>query len=363
MSDDDDQSINQPESSDSRRPNIYPSLHTARQQAATTDEAKLKGPSTQLPSVKSSNKRASSGMSSSKKGILVYIPDIPSNLAETNLEQTLQTRLESSARVKVQEMKCYPTVGIAVIQLSKKEDKEHLVSNVQSMVLDPQRGINISFVKELEFDSYIVLDRQSGKIPSGEEVAHHYMQAYNLQEIPTCHLVSVVFPNIFRVVSKSLDDLITIAGSTNISIKNISATVYPHAECTFFEDLPSNTTDRILSSAITSQIGETDLSESLFYVRFDKKTGNAVVVASKSVQKWIIQGFLTINGRNVSKKVTIACRVLVSPVPPHFDINLILDHQLFAGHVTLHTHLNNHPFSNWIIWRLISSAYRWELYG
>jgi uncharacterized protein (TIGR02452 family) len=342
MSDDDRQSNTSMESPDSHPPKVYPSLQTEHQEATTVKRPKPKGPSSQTPSGKPSRKQNSSPMTSSKKDILVYIPDIPSNIPENDLEKMLQTRLKSSARVTAQDIKCHSKLGIAVVRLSTKEDKEHLVSNVLSMVLDPQRGTNISFVKELELESYIVLDQHKKKIPSSDEVAHFYVQAYNVEEPTTCDLVSVVFPNIFRIVSKSLDDLITVASSTNFCIDNIPAIIYSHAECSFFQELPANTTDDKLSSAIKAQIGDKELLATSFHVQFDKKTGNAVILMPKSVKQWITQGFLTIDGRNISKKAKLACRVLVAPILRDFDIDSILDHKLFADHVVTHNHINNH---------------------
>ncbi|CAF1049469.1 unnamed protein product [Didymodactylos carnosus] len=55
-----------------------------------------------------------------------------------------------------------------------------------------------------------------------------------------------------------------------------------------------------------------------------------------------MKSFLTIDGRNVSKKTKLVYRVLVSPVPPNFDVYCILSHKLFADRVVAHSHINDH---------------------
>ncbi|CAF5160374.1 unnamed protein product, partial [Rotaria sp. Silwood1] len=90
----------------------------------------------QVPQVKYTNNQHSSQTASSNNDLLVYIPDIPTNISEKDLEEMIQTRIDKNLRIKISDIKCYSNLGVAVIQLMNEEDKKHLVSNFQSMVLD-----------------------------------------------------------------------------------------------------------------------------------------------------------------------------------------------------------------------------------
>lgn len=253
----------------------------------------------------------------------------------------IQTRIESTQRIILKEIKCYLTLGIAVIQMHNEDDRNHLVSDVQSIVIDPNQGTNISFVDKLELDSYIVIDpNRSNNIPSANEIARHYAEAYRTSKAPACESISVQFPNIFCIHLNTLDDLVRTVNTPVFRIKTDMATVYPYVEHSFFEHLPTNINDEKMKSAIATQIGENQLQSTSFYVQCNRQTGNAIVLALKSAKKWIMEGHLTIDGRNISKKVKLAYRILISPVPRDFDVDRILRHKLFADRVLPHKHIN-----------------------
>jgi uncharacterized protein (TIGR02452 family) len=282
-------------------------------------------------------------MDSTDKDILVYIPDISLDIPEKDAEQMIRTRVETTQRMKIIDVKYYPKLGVAAIRLMNEDDKTHLVSITQSMIFDPQRGICISFVDELELDSYIVLDRSmpKPKIPSADQLIRRCVQIYNTSEFSTCEPISVQFPNIFHIILNSLDDLAKIANSPSFQIDGTLATVYLRADCSFFEDLPPFTTNAKLLSIVTPEIGVKELPAASLYVEFNKDTGNAVVLVTKSAKKWATESLLTIDGRNVPKKKTLAYRVLVSPVPRGYDVDCILKNSVFANRVNAHNHIND----------------------
>lgn len=161
---------------------------------------KTKSPSNQTSCIKTDNKQRSTPTTSSNKDILVYIPDILSSIPETDVEHMIQTRLGTIHSIIVSKVEYHSRLGIAVIHLADKKNKTHLVSNVQSIVLDPKRGINVSFVGEIDLESYVVLDRRISTISSSDDVARRYAQAYRTQQVPACESISAQFPNIFRMV-------------------------------------------------------------------------------------------------------------------------------------------------------------------
>ena len=271
----------------------------------------------------------------------VYIEDIPTNLSENELEKQIRKRVEATCRLKIGYIKCYLALGIGVLQLMNEEDKAHLLNNVDSLVLDKDNKTLINFVDQIELDSYVVVDRKIAKVPSGDDVALRFMQSYKTSELPSCKSISAHFTNVFRISLSTLDELSAVAIAPDFKIDTVLATVYPYADCSFFEDLPPNTNDQKLSSAIAAQIEEKNLTPTSFYVQYERETSNAVVLATKSNKKWSKQSSLTIEGHNIPKKLKIAYRVVVSPVPPGFELELILSHQLFAYHVVRHSHIRN----------------------
>ena len=313
-----------------------------RSRALTRDSNESNPPSDQVLRVTSSNNQHSSPKASPAQDILVYIPDIPTAMPENDLEQLIKLRVETNLQMTLSDIKCYLNLGIALIRLMNEADKMRLVNSVQSMVLDVKRNTNISFVDELDLDSYIVLDRNISTIPSPDEVARRYMQVYKTPEPPSCQSISIQFPNIFRVSLNSFDELVQPANQPDFKISNAFATVYLYADCSFFEDLPSNTNEDKISSAVATQTGEGKLQSMSYYVQYNKETGNAVILAKKSNKKWLTESFLTIDGRNISKKEKLTYRVVVSPVPASFDFNQILKHKLFENRIVTHKHINDH---------------------
>ena len=238
-------------------------------------------------------------------------------------------------------IQCYSQFGVAVIQMENKTDRDHLVSNVRSIIIDSDHGTAISFVDKLELDSYVVFDAtRSDSIPSADEVARYYAEAYQRTKVPTCESICVQFPNIFRIHLNTLDELVRSANTPVFRIKTDVATVYPYTEYSIFEDLPTNINDEKIKSAIATQIDEDQFRTRSFYVQYNERAGNALVLVLKSVRKWVMSDYLAINGQNISKKTKPTYRVLISPVPQYFNVGHILCHTLFADRTVSHKHIN-----------------------
>ncbi|CAF3338093.1 unnamed protein product [Rotaria socialis] len=289
-----------------------------------------------------SQNQESSVTVSSDQDLQVYIEDIPTNLPENDLEILIQNRIEATQNFKIKDIRCYLKLGVAVIRLINEENKVFLVSKLETIVLYPKTNTIINFIGEIELDSYVVVDRKISKVPSADDVARRYMQSYKTREPPPCKSISIQFPNIFRISLPTLDELAQVASAPDFKIENVFATVYPRSDCSFFEDLPPNTNAEKLSSVIAAQIEEKKLAPTSFYVQYDSETSNAVVLATKSNKKWNAQNFLTIDGRNISKKIKLAYRVVVSPVPSDFGLDRILNHKLFASRTVRHCHIDDH---------------------
>ncbi|UJR07462.1 hypothetical protein I4U23_011751 [Adineta vaga] len=292
--------------------------------------------------MKSAKKLVPTQTTTTNQDIFVYIPDLPTNCLDDKLQDKLQTCIEKTGRMTVKNVECYLKLGVAVVELIKKEDQIYLLSAGQSMIFDKERGVTISFVDALDFDSYIVLDQGMTKIPSGKEISRRYMQEYKIPDEYICEPISIQFPNIFRISLTNLDELIAAADMPDFKIGNTFAHVYPHADCSFFEDLPSNTNNDKVMNAVAVQLGESKLPSIAFYIQHNKKTNNAVVLGTKSSKKWMSQGFIVLDGRNLTKKTKLAYRVTVSNVPHGFNTNRIVQNPVFAGQVLNHCLIDDH---------------------
>ena len=298
--------------------------------------AKPKPPVSYIQPKKSVEKRPPPPVSSTTADILVYVPNLPVDLSAEEIENTIKSRLKAAQRIEPIDVKCFSTLGIAIIHLMNEQDKQNLISEVQSIVLDKERDIIVSFVDEIERDSYIVIKTSTSKLLSSDDVASRFAKTYKTQKNYTCQPVSSQFPNIFCIQSLTLEDLINVADAPDFKINGCLATIYPRADCSFFEDLPLNLTDEKISCAIAAQIGEKEFSATSFYVQYNRSAAIAAVVVVRSIKKWVKAGSLTIDGQKISKKAKLAYRVIVSPVPREFDLNRILKHKLFVSKVISH---------------------------
>ncbi|CAF0980329.1 unnamed protein product, partial [Adineta ricciae] len=235
-------------------------------------------------------------MTSDTEDIFVYAPDVPADIPNNDVEQMLQNRIERIGRMKIKNVKYYSKLCIAVIRMMNEDDKIHLISNVQSAILDSQRGTSIFFTDQLELDAFIVLDRNASKFLSCEQVTSRLKGIFKINEI-VCELISDQFPNVFHITLNSLDDLVKVANTREIQIDNIVVTIYPRAECTFLEDLPPYITNAKLLSAISSESGGKELPTTSLYVQYNNDTGNAIVLTAKFIKTWSIENVVTIDGR------------------------------------------------------------------
>ncbi|CAF1680377.1 unnamed protein product, partial [Adineta ricciae] len=236
-------------------------------------------------------------MTSDTEDILVYALDVPADIPNNDVGQMLQNRIERIGRMKIKNVKYYSKLCIAVIQMMNEDDKIHLISNMQSAILDSQRGTSIFFTDQLELDAFIVLDRNASKFPSSEQVTFRLKGIFKITNEIVCELISDQFPNVFHITLNSLDDLVKVANIREIQIDNIVVTIYPRAECTFLEDLPPYITDAKLLSAISSESGGKELSTTSLYVQYNNDTGNAIVLTAKFIKTWSIENVVTIDGR------------------------------------------------------------------
>ncbi|CAF3316418.1 unnamed protein product, partial [Rotaria socialis] len=286
------------------------------------------------------SKHCFSGPASSKKlnkgePIIVYIPDLPVNIDSNQLlENMIRQCLEIKHKQKIVDVKCDAKLGIGIVYLHTDEVKHNLINIIEKIIIEISKNTTVSFVDELELVSYIVVDNMDTKeLPSVDEICRRWVHLYKVQSQPQCERLSAQFPNIFRIITHSLDELLPAMSTKEFSINKQFATVYFRADCAFFEDLPRTTTLDRLTDAISSQISDKYMSKELIHIQYNKANANAIVLTSGKARMWALHSSILLDGRSFMKKDSLACRLLIRTVPKEMSTSLIRNHKMFGNAV------------------------------
>ncbi|CAF0808653.1 unnamed protein product [Adineta ricciae] len=274
---------------------------------------------------------------------VVYIPDLPVNIHEPKvLEDMLRSCLEDRHKQKVVDVECNTLLGVGIVHLPSKEEKDHLLNTVIYAMIEPSSKATVSFVDKLDLVSYVVIsNNENNGYPTGEEIQRQWMQVYKPKSPPKCEQLSALFPNIFRVTTHSLDELISAMSTRVLIINNNSANVYFRADCCFYEDLPRAMNQEKLVQAVRQQITDEYMAEEYMHIQRHKTGGIAVIISSGRARIWSLREFIESNGKKFNKKNNLACRLKIPNVPRRLSIESIQNHKVFANCVVHATRKND----------------------
>ena len=263
------------------------------------------------------------------------MPDLPPTIEDNQkMEKKIRQCLELKNKQKVRDIKCFIELGLGIVYLNHKTDKRNLVEVIEKIFIDPTQNITISFVDEIDLTSYVVINTTDMKnLPSSDDIARKWQKLYRTRRQPKCEQVSVQFPNIFRMVTNSLDELLEALSIQDFSINGQLATVYFRGDCCFFEGLPRTTTVERLREAIAKQISDQYTSKNLIHIQYNKEGANALVITSGRARVWSLHSSIDLDGRVFMKKDSLACRLLIRNVPRNIPISRICDHAIFGNSV------------------------------
>lgn len=268
--------------------------------------------------------------------VIAYIPELPLTVVDSReLEDMIRQCLKRKHRQEVIGVKCSPYLGIGKVYLQNNNEKDHLIHVLKSIVLEFEKeDIIIKFTSDLELISYVVIESVNEEIlPSPNEIARRWVRIYKSTRPPLCEQDFIQFPNIFRVVSDSLDELIQAMAMNQFSIDGHNATVYFRADRTFLEDLPRNTSTTQLRDVITNQISWENISTESCYIQYNKEAATAVIITCNRARKWALFNSINLNGQVIMKKTSLSYRLVVQPIPKDFPIRLIQNHRIFENSV------------------------------
>lgn len=280
------------------------------------------------------------------KDAIVYIPDLPTNTDDdAQLEQQIRRRIHTVMKLKSGDIKCYAKLGVGTIQVDTDEIRDRFINDVGHMTLDPGVGNTIiSFVGKLELVSYVVLEvvkeDNDAVIPTAEEICSRWMDIYKVERPYKCKQLNVEFPNIYKVVSTSLDELFKAMKYRDFTIKNRVAQVYLCADCGFLEDLPRSITEDQLRAAISAEIRQLSVSSSSsiqMYTQINKHTRNACILTTSAARIWATKSHLLIDDKALLRRHKLTCRLCIYNLPQAFAVQKIINHEEFYGKILRHT--------------------------
>ncbi|CAF0743165.1 unnamed protein product [Adineta steineri] len=284
-------------------------------------------------------------ISETKHQSLIYISNLPVDVIDdSELERLIIHRIENSLRIKLNDVKCYGKLGVGFIRVNDSQLKDYFIKDVQKLILDTNESTTtVTFVEVLKFVSYIVLDMEKDKnnlaiIPTSNEVKQAWFELHKWQTLQSCDQLHSQFPNIYRLVSTSLDEILKSINQQHFFSKNQIGYVYYCATCSFLEDLPKSITRDQLKKFISTDIQLPNISSSSLAVEINKRSGNACIIVTDIARKWSTKSFLHLNERIIYRKDTLPYRLLLHPVPQTLTLNSILNHGIFSGKITNHKH-------------------------
>ncbi|UJR12850.1 hypothetical protein I4U23_017024 [Adineta vaga] len=285
---------------------------------------------------------ATSSQKTSKKqssNNIVYVPEIPSNIEnKAEFERNIYQNLKQIVNIHSDDFQSFPNLGFGIIYVTNNEIKRQLVDKVQKMELQMgKESITISFSETLELVLYVVLDVKDqeniSRLPTIEEMSK-WIKSYIGEKPQSCVQLDAQFSNIYRLIFE-FSEIFLSNIFDSLNIKGISVQIYISANCSFLEDVPESITKKHIQRAIELSINEQNLSPIHLYIQINEQTRNACIIVTGDARKWIRQSHLSMSNNKILKKRTnLPNRLCIHRIPPDFDIERILHHQLFVGKVT-----------------------------
>ncbi|CAF2937552.1 unnamed protein product, partial [Rotaria sp. Silwood2] len=276
-----------------------------------------------------------------KEEASIYICDLPADVGDTQLEQMIRQRLKSFYNIHVLKLKFYSRIEIAIAWVPSEAEKYQLLEIEETILTDHPAKPRISFVKELELVSYLAFDSTEKFTGSENEIASLWESRYKSSQKPRCEQVSMLFPNIFKIISSSIDELLAAEASGPFVFNRRFAKIYLRAECSFFENLPQDITTDHISKVVTAQIGKQQDKGSL-YIQYNQEASCAIVLAAKNYHKWANVSYIVYKDQVYNKKTELTFRVVLNPIPRSISIELIVKHPIFKNAVTNYKVIGDH---------------------
>ncbi|CAF0871018.1 unnamed protein product [Didymodactylos carnosus] len=282
-------------------------------------------------------------------------------------------RPNSGHQIIVSGVKCNTKIGIGTIHLKNGQDKHNLLNKIRTTHLCSGEATTIvRFVNEIELSSYLVLDNQQQQLPTTTEISRRWVEVLNNQnnKQPIFQILSKQFPNIIRVTSYSIEELLIAMNIGVFQIQGQIATIYANCNCSYFEDLKAqNINSDMLFCCIATQLNmseqermqnateckqkasdlyimlqeqrssiDTNLKQlkSSFYTQINSESNMAIILASyqePSIQKWVRINHINVLGHLARKVEQLSLRLVVKPIPKEMTMRTLTSQSIFNNSV------------------------------
>ncbi|CAF4245704.1 unnamed protein product, partial [Rotaria sp. Silwood2] len=213
--------------------------------------------------------------------VIVYISDVPTNIDhdDAHLANLIHMHLQKTFQIMPSNIQCYSSLRAGFMRVRNNKIKDRLVKDIKTIVLDLSENPSlISFNDTFEFTSYIVIDKTNENkdvdLPKFDEILKRWIKIYNGEKPYSCEQISIQFPNIYRIILTSFNNLLVVMSNPDFLINNLFAHVYLGANCSYLEDLPKSTTKEQLKEALCDSIQLKNLSPLSLHIELNKQTNN-----------------------------------------------------------------------------------------
>ncbi|CAF4481383.1 unnamed protein product [Rotaria socialis] len=171
-------------------------------------------------------------------------------------------------------------------------------------------------------------------LPTAEEISRRWLEIHRKEKALACNQLNIQFPNMYRLVSTSLDEILVNNFNQDYKMKEHFARIYFCADCNFLEDLPRSVTQHQWQTALINTTKLSHLPSTSLYIQINKQTNNKCILVADKARKWSTVDHLNFDGKLITKKGNLTCRLLIYRVPQTFSIQTIMKHQRFGGKIT-----------------------------
>ena len=280
----------------------------------------------------------SSISSTSQPKIAVYITDLPLVYkSDSELTSLIGQRIEQIFRDTLVDIKCYSKLGIGVIHVKDNEKKVSLTKTIGRLALSPEdSSATILFTETLKYVSYIVLNVTNAMNdidwPKPEVIIRRWIEVYSGEKPHSCEQVDIQFPNIYRIVSSSFDQLCEIMDNLDFGVENnLYARVYLGAECGYLENLSKSTTEDQIRQALSNAIGQIQAISKLdLHIQLNKQTNNVCLIAANVARK-LVTKTIYIGSQVITVTENLPLYLCVYSNSGIYNDDLIIQHKTFDG--------------------------------
>ena len=277
---------------------------------------------------------------------IVYFYDLPSmTIDDVELADLISNRIKIILQITPIEVKCYSKLAIGYVRVEDNKTKERLLITGTISLNPKDKNLSISLTDTLELTSYIAFDMAKAKnntdLPQPEQIINRWVELFQGERPYFCEPVNIQFPNLYRIMSTSLNGLLNAMNNPKFSIEDQDCEIFLSSYCSYFEDLPKPTTEDDLQEALCRAIDLGNHVSSPFHIQLNKQANNACIIATDIGRAWATKHFIYLGDKPISKKEYLTCRLVLPFNPNVYTTDQILSNEIFSNKAAIYKRRGN----------------------